>query len=29
MEIFNKDQVMIYKTYQMYRRDTTTMLLND
>ena len=29
MEIFNKDYVTVYKTYQMYRRDTTSMLLDD
>lgn len=29
MEKYNKNQVVIYKTYQMYRRDTTTMLLDD
>ena len=29
MELFNKDYVTVYKTYQMYRRDTTSMLLND
>ena len=26
---YNKNQVVVYKTYQMYRRDTTTMLLDD
>lgn len=26
---FNQENVVVYKTYQMYRRDTTTMLLND
>ena len=26
---FNQDQVVVYKTYQMYRRDTTSMLLDD
>lgn len=25
----NKDQVVVYKTYQMYRRDTTKMLIED
>ena len=29
MREFNGNQVVVYKTYQMYRRDTTTMLLND
>ena len=29
MSEFNQFQVVVYKTYQMYRRDTTTMLLND
>jgi len=29
MSEYNKNQVVVYKTYQMYRRDTTTMLLND
>ena len=29
MEIFNKDQVKIYKTYQMYRTDSYQLLQND
>lgn len=29
MREFNRNQVMVYKTYQMYRRDTTKMLLSD
>ncbi len=29
MEEHNQENVTVYKTYQMYRRDTTTMLLDD
>lgn len=29
MSEYNYNQVVVYKTYQMYRRDTTTMLLDD
>lgn len=29
MKQFNKNYVIVHKTYQMYRTDTTTMLLND